>query len=149
MAKTGNFYHHSTINTAVANIGTTFDKAKVHAHRVHYNPSSLDNNAAFQDNIEGFYIRVTNIAGGSAKPIITLRVTCDADGDLPFFPDTDGEVALGVTTTNSGVSVYEFKLPLFTPFFDISTLQPDRFFVFIKIDQGTCTLANSMIVWSE
>ncbi len=149
MPKFGRFNHNSNVTQVVNNVGTSFDKAKVHVHSLLDNTSSLDQGQSFQDKIEGFYIRVTNIAGGSATPTVTLRATCDADGDLTFFPDTAGQLALGLTTTNSGVSVYEFKLPLFTPLFDLYSVDLDKIYIFIKIDQGTCTLANSSIVWVE
>tara|TARA_R100001510_G_C7644508_1_gene201942 strand:- start:676 stop:1167 length:492 start_codon:yes stop_codon:yes gene_type:complete len=149
MPKFGRFNHNSNVTQVVNNVGTSFDKAKVHVHSLLDNTSSLDQGQAYQDKVEGFYIRVTNIAGGSATPTITLRATCDADGDLTFFPDTAGELALGLTTTNSGVAVYEFKLPLFTPLFDLYSVDLDKVYIFIKIDQGTCTLANSSIVWVE
>ena len=143
MAKFGKYYHSSTITNNVASISTSFDKAKVHTHSLLNNESDLNAGQRFRGFIEGFYIRVTNITGGSATPTITLRVSCDSDGDYSFFPDTDGELALGLTTTNSGVAVYQFQLPL-QQFFN-----SDELYVFIKIDQGTCTLANSCIVWSE
>lgn len=143
MPKFGKFYHSSTVTDNVASIGTSFDKTKIHTHSLNENTSSLNDGQRFRGFIEGFYIRVTNIAGGSATPTVTLRVSCDADGDYSFFPDTEGELALGVTTSSSGVAVYEFKLPL-QQFFN-----SDELYVFIKIDQGTCTLANSCIVWSE
>jgi hypothetical protein len=141
MAKFGKYYHSSTITSNVASIGTSFDKTKVHTHQLL--DSDLIAEQRFRGFVEGFYIRVTNITGGSATPTVTLRVSCDADGDYSFFPDTDGELALGLTTTNSGVAVYQFQLPL-QQFFN-----SDELYVFIKIDQGTCTLANSCIVWSE
>lgn len=143
MAKFGKYYHSSTITSNVASIGTSFDKAKVHTHQLLNDDTDLTAGQRFRGFVEGFYIRVTNIAGGSATPTVTLRVSCDSDGDYSFFPDTDGELALGLTTTNSGVAVYQFQLPL-QQFFN-----SDELYVFIKIDQGTCTLANSCIVWSE
>jgi len=143
MAKFGKYYHSSTITSNVASIGTLFDKAKVHTHSLLNNELDLNAGQRFRGFVEGFYIRVTNITGGSATPTVTLRVSCDSDGDYSFFPDTDGELALGLTTTNSGVAVYQFQLPL-QQFFN-----SDELYVFIKIDQGTCTLANSCIVWSE
>ena len=143
MPKFGKYYHSSTVTSNVASIGTSFDKTKVHTHSLLDNASSLTGGQGFKGFVEGFYIRVTNIAGGSSTPTVTLRVACDAGGDYSFFPDTDGELALGLTDTASGVAVYQFQLPL-KQFFDT-----DELYVFIKIDQGTCTLANSCIVWSE
>jgi hypothetical protein len=39
MAKTGNFYHGSTITSNVAAIGTTFDVTKFHEHDLYDRPS--------------------------------------------------------------------------------------------------------------
>ena len=143
MPKFGKYYHSSTVTSNVADIGTAFDKTKVHTHSLLNDSTDLNAGQRFRGFVEGFYIRVTNIAGGSSTPTVTLRVACDAGGDYSFFPDTDGELALGLTDTASGVAVYQFQLPL-QQFFGT-----DKLYVFIKIDQGSCTLANSCIVWSE
>jgi len=142
MAKTGNFYHSNIVTQNVAAIGTAFDKTKVHLHEM-FGAETISTNGTFLNRVESIYVRVTNIAGGSATPSVTLRISCDSDGDYTFFPDTEGELALGLTTTTSGVAVFEFKLPI-KHFFN-----SDQFYLFIKIDQGTCTLANSCITWSE
>ena len=138
MAKTGNFYHGSTITSNVAAIGTTFDVTKFHEHDLYDRPSQ---GQRYLGKVEGLYVRVTNIAGGAAK--ITARITCDPTGDFTFFPDTEADIAVGLTTATTGTCAYEFKLPL-KQFFDT-----DKVFVFIKCDAGTVTLANSCIVWSE
>ena len=141
MAKTGNFYHSSTVTSNVASNGTSFDVAKFHEHDL-----GLDGNLAYQGSVffgyvEGLYVRVTDIAGGAKT--ITARITCDPTGDFSFFPDTDADIAVGLTTATTGVVAYEFKLPM-NQFFGT-----DDAYVFIKVDAGTVTLANSCIVWSE
>ena len=141
MAKTGNFYHSSTVTLNRASVGTTFDVLKFHEHDL-----GLDGNLAYQGTaflgyVEGLYVRVTAIAGGAKT--ITARITCDPAGDFSFFPDTDADIAVGLTTTTTGVAAYEFKLPL-KQFFGT-----EKLYVFIKVDAGTVTLANSCIVWSE
>ena len=141
MAKTGNFYHSSTVTLNRASVGTTFDVLKFHEHDL-----GLDGNLAYQGSaffgyVEGLYVRVTAIAGGAKT--ITARITCDPAGDFSFFPDTDADIAVGLTTTTTGVAAYEFKLPL-KQFFGT-----EKLYVFIKVDAGTVTLANSCITWSE
>jgi len=141
MAKTGNFYHSSTVTSNVAANGTAFDVTKFHEHDL-----GLDGNLAYQGSaffgyVEGLYVRVTAIAGGAAK--ITARITCDSAGDYTFFPDTEADIAVGLTTATTGTCAYEFKLPL-RQFFGT-----EKLYVFIKVDAGTVTLANSCIVWSE
>jgi len=144
MAKTGKYYNPSTISSDVAGIGTSFDKTKFHLHNLNdMLPVPFNNPGQFKGFIESLYVRVTNIAGGSAAPKITARLCCDADGDFTFLPDTEATLALGLTGTASGVCAYEFKLPL-NQFFGT-----DEVYLFIKIDQGTCTLANSCVIWSQ
>jgi hypothetical protein len=142
MAKTGNFYHSSAVTGDVTLIGNSFNKAKFHLHNL-LEAETIDTSGSFLNKVEGFYVHVKTIAGGSATPTITARLCCDSDGDLTFFPDTAGQLAIGLTTATSGFAAFEFKLP-FKHF-----ANTDQVYLFIKIDQGTCTLANSYIVWSE
>jgi hypothetical protein len=142
MAKVGNYYHGSIVTQNVASIGTSFDKTKYHLHDL-FRAEGINTSGRFLNKVESVYVRVTNIVGGSATPTLTMRISLDADGDYTFFPDTAGQIAVGLTTTTSGVAVYEFKLPV-VHFFGSSD-----FYLFVKIDQGTCTLANSAIMWSE
>ena len=137
MAKTGKFYHGSTISSNVAAIGTSFDVAKFHEHDLYDKPSQGTGYLGF---VEGLYVRVTAISGASK---ITARITCDPTGDFTFFPDTEATLAVGLTTATTGTCAYEFKLPL-KQFFGT-----DKLYVFIKTDAGSVTLANSCIVWSE
>lgn len=144
MAKVGKYYNASTITSTVAANGTSFDKTKFHLHNLNSMLTPPFNGPGqFKGFIEGLYVRVTNIAGGSAAPKITARLCCDANGDFTFLPDTEATLALGLTGTALGVCAYEFKLPL-NQFFST-----DEVYLFIKIDQGTCTLENSCIIWSE
>jgi len=135
MAKVGQFTHGSTITSDVAAIGTTFDVAKFHLHQL------TIPNTQFTNQIEGLYVRVTNIAGGATK--ITARLCCDPNGDYTFLPDTEATIAIGLTTATTGGAAWEFGLPL-KQFFGTSEV-----YLFIKTDAGTVTLANSCIVWKE
>lgn len=141
MGKTGHYYHGSTVTDAQAGIGTSFNLAKAQHHVLLATPTT--SNPPFMSMINGVYVRVTNIAGGSATPKITIRLCCDATGDYTALPDTEALLALGLTTNTSGVGVLQFDLPL-KQFFGTSDI-----YLFIKIDQGTCTLAQSCITWSE
>jgi hypothetical protein len=141
MAKVGKFYNSSTITSNVASIGTSFDVLKFHKHELNSMLPVPFNDGVFKGFVEGLYVRVTAIAGGAKT--ITARITCDPAGDFSFFPDTEADIAVGLTTTTTGVVAYEFKLPL-NQFFGT-----DDVYVFIKVDAGTVTLANSCIVWSE
>lgn len=135
MPKVGQFTHGSTISSNVASVGTSFDVTKFHLHQL------TIPNTQFTNPIEGLYVRVTDIAGGAKT--ITARLCCDAGGDFTFLPDTEAEIAIGLTTATTGVAAWEFGIPL-KQFFATSEV-----YLFIKVDAGTVTLANSCIVWKE
>ena len=134
MAKVGKFTHGNTVTAPIAGIGTTYDKLKYHYH-------PLLKQGQFASIVDGLYVRVTDIAGGCTK--ITARLCCDVDGDYTFLPDTEAELSIGLTTATTGVAAWDFGLPL-KQFFGNSDV-----YLFIKTDVGTCTLANSCIVWEE
>ena len=138
MAKVGSYIFGSTVTSNVAAIGTSFDTAKFHLHKLLANPNGED--VPFTNEVDGLYVRVTNISG-AAK--ITARLCCDPDGDFTFLPDTEATLAIGLTTATTGVAVWDFGLPL-KQFFGSSDV-----YLFIKTDAGTVTLANSCIVWRE
>ena len=132
-------YHSSTVTTDVASIDTSFATAKVHQHTL----TAIVPGTKFQSEVNGVYVRVKSITSPSATPTLTIRICCDADGDYTFLPDTQAELALGLTTNTTGVSVLQFDLPM-AQFFNTDTV-----YLFVKIDQGTCTLDASCITWSE
>lgn len=138
MAKVGSFIFGSTISSNVAAIGTTYDVTKFHLHKL---LEGRSDQTQFTNEVDGLYVRVTNIAGGAAK--ITARLCCDPDGDFTFLPDTEAELSIGLTTATTGVAVWDFGLPL-KQFFGTSDV-----YLFIKCDAGTVTLANSCVVWRE
>lgn len=142
MAKIGKYYHGSTVVQDKTTVGTSFDKTKGHEH-ILLPSQPINTSGAFCSMIHGVYVRVKDIESGSTTPTITIRLCCDADGDYTFLPDTKAELALGLTTNTSGVGVVQFDLPL-KHYFGDSTV-----YVFIKIDQGTCTFEASCLTWSE
>lgn len=135
MGKAGRYYHGSTVTEDVAAIGTSYDKDKYHTHVL--TPGQ------FTSIINGVYVRIKTIAGGSATPKITMRLSCDSGGDYTFLPDTEATVAIGLSTSTVGVCAWQFDLPV-KQFFGTGTV-----YLHIKIDQGTCTLDASCITWSE
>lgn len=145
MAKTGQFFHSSTITTDVAGVGTSYDATKVHAHPL-YNSETISTGTRFKGRIETIIVRVKAMSGGGGPTLptsISVSGACDADGDYIWFPDTSAQIATGVTTSTVGSVVYEYKLPI-RHFFDSNTV-----YLFFKTNNGTCTVDASCIVWSE
>lgn len=152
MGKVGTYYHSSLNSTAIAAVGTTYDAAKFHLHNLipaSEEPSSFPprfpgrtRTIKFASKIEGLHVRVTNIAGGATKLI--CRITEDAGGDVPLVPDTEATISLGITAATTGMVAYKVGIPLF----GIVTADSE-FWVWVKTDSGTVTLANSLLTWSE
>jgi|TARA_R100001163_G_scaffold65138_1_gene61293 hypothetical protein len=133
----------STVTENVTGITDTFQVTKYHKHDLTIIGNEIGASERFFGRIEGFYVRVTNLSGVSSTPKLTLRACCDPQGDYTFYPDTEGQLAIGLTTTNTGTAAYEFRLPL-QQFFDTGDI-----YLFVKLDQGTCTLSNSCVTWSN
>jgi hypothetical protein len=152
MGKVGTYFHDSLNVTPVASIGTTFDVTKFHLHDLIPDqtfPNSAPNRfpgvtrkTLFNNRIEGLHVRVTSIAGGAAK--LTCRITADAAGDFTLMPDVEAAIALGITTATSGCVAYDIGIP----FFGIVNAD-SKFYLWVKTDAGTVTLAQSCITWSE
>ena len=151
MGKVGTYYHSSLNATAVAAVGTSYDAAKFHLHTLI--PDVVEPNSSpprlpgrtrrqkFASKIEGLHVRVTNIVG-AAK--LTCRITEDSGGNIPLVPDTEATISLGITAGTPGMVAYQVGIPLF------GIVTPDsEFWVWVKTDAGTVTLADSLITWSE
>lgn len=145
MAKTGNYFHQSLVTDVIGGIGTSFDKTKAHEHNMITNsvPPNPSKSPPFLGFIQSIHFRVGNIVGGSATPTITFRLCCDSNGDLSVVPDTEVTLAIGLTDTNSGVGAAQIQIP------NLDFLQTGIYFLIPKIDQGTCDLTASCLMWQE
>lgn len=132
-------YDDSIVETVVDAINNTFSTSKVHRHELS-KKESIPTFGSFRSSIQSLYIHVDTLAGTSDKPLITLKATTDSDGDKIWFPDTNAEIAKGITTTTKGTAVYKFQLP-------ISIMCSDDVFLFLKLDQGSCRLVKTIIIW--
>ena len=138
MAKTGNFNHPSTNTTTVTGVGATFAVARVHKHTLlATDPIS---SAKFVNKIEGIYVRFNTLGGGGTT--LWCKGTFDAAGDDVWYPDTEGTLALGVTTATKGVAVFEFKLP-------VHIEVGSDVYLFFKMMTGSCVVDKTTITWSE
>jgi|5_EtaG_2_1085323.scaffolds.fasta_scaffold197128_2 hypothetical protein len=133
----------SVVTQHVANIGTSYDVAKYHKHDLTIKTSAdeLSFNESFFGEVAGFYVYVDTMNGVSSKPTLTLKVTMDEQGDYSFFPSTEAEIDIGITTSTKGSAVYEFKLPMKQLF------KTGDVWMFIKLDQGNCRLTDTIVVW--
>ena len=152
MGKVGTYFHDSLNVTSVTSVGTAFDVTKFHLHDLIPDqtfPNSAPNRlpgvtrkTLFNNRIEGLHVRVTSIAASAAK--LTCRITADAAGDFTLMPDTEATISTGITTSTSGCVAYSIGIP----FFGIVN-SDSKFYLWVKTDTGTVTLAQSCITWSE
>ena len=142
MPKTGSFLHDSFVVTDVAAVGNAFDVTKFHEHDLYADTSGKGR--IFADRVESVIVRVKTLAGSPAPTKIIIRCCFDATGDYTWLPDTEALISTGLTTTTSGCTAFEYKLPIKNVINNDSTV-----YLFFKTDNGTCTVDASCITWSE
>lgn len=140
MAKVGSFLHDSFVVDDVAGINTSFAVARVHVHNL-YADTYISGNQ-FKDRIESIIVRLKTIAGGAAK--VTVRLCMDANGDFTIVPDTEADLAFGVTTADSACAAFYYGAPIKNVVGNNDTL-----YLFVKVDAGTAVLDASCVTWSE
>ena len=137
MAKTGNFNHPSTNTTTVTGITTTYGVGRVHKHTLlATDPIS---SAKYVNTIEGIYVRINSISGATS---LTCQGSFDAAGDDIWFPNTEGELAIGVTTATKGAAVFKFQIP-------VHIEVGSDVYLFFKMGTGSCVVDKTTITWSE
>lgn len=139
--KTGHKDHPSIVDTDIPAIAQNFDNSKYHKHTLAV-PEQLETTGKFLGRPMSIIVRCTGLGGSNTT--LTVKGTWDAAGDHVWFPDTDGTIALGVTTTTTGSAVFEFRLPVQSKF-DNS----DIYFFFKVNGSGSIGIDYSQIVWSE
>lgn len=125
----------SSVTSDQASIGTSFSTSKVHAHVLPSKGNAGDE--TFRATLKTLRIGLSSI---SSAAVVTVKVCEDADGDVIIVPDTEADISLGITTVASGAVVYDIDAPIWT-------LSGSTLYVFIKVDAGTVTMANSQITW--
>jgi len=140
MPKVGSFLHDSFVVDDVAGVNTAFNTARVHIHNL-YADTYISGNQ-FKDRIESIIVRLKTIAGGAAK--VTVRLCMDAAGDFTIVPDTEAELAFGITTADSACAAILYGAPVKNV-----VGNNDSFYLFVKVDAGTAVLDASCVTWSE
>jgi hypothetical protein len=85
--------------------------------------------------IRTIYIKLDTLAGLSATPTLTVRLTRDANGNDTMVGDTTASISLGVTTATEGAITIAVNFAYGHN--DVSGLLDDNLFCFWKLDQGT------------
>lgn len=134
MAKSGKFIHNSAhaINIAATN---AYAVARSHA---------LTNLGGGTGGLTGpkrsyilrtLYIELDDLAGLSASPTLTVRLTRDVDGDITMVGDVTASISLGVTTATDGSVTIAIDFAYSHN--DVNGTTNDTLHCFWKLDQGT------------
>jgi hypothetical protein len=131
MAKTGKFLTNSAHSV---NIAATNAYAVARSHLLtDLGGTGLVPNRAYI--LRTLYIQLDSLAGLSASPTLTVRLTRDAAGDTTIVGDVTASISLGITAaTNGSITV---AIDFAYSHNDQSNLTVDDLHCFWKLDQGT------------
>lgn len=129
MSELRTLYAHD--ETDVATVGTSFNTAKK-------STLSVDTNyhQTFYGNFQGIYLKLKSISSATK---LTMRICVDAAGDDIIIPDTEADIAVGITTANIGAAVFGVDLDVFT--------ESETYHVFYKVDAGTVTVDKCTLTY--
>ena len=132
MAKTGRFINNSahTVNIAVTN---AYAVARSH------NLTNIGTSTADRPNrayvLKTLYVKMDSLAGLSATPTLTVRLTRDANGNDTMVGDVTAAISLGVTTATEGAITVQIDFDYSHN--DAAGTLNDTLHLFWKLDQGT------------
>ena len=92
----------------------------------------IDFRAVYAAHLEGIWVRLTDISGAGVTKV-TIKVTSDEAGDIIIIPDTEAEIARGLTTTNSGYGVFKV---------DLDYINGEAMYFFCKVNTGSATISR-------
>ena len=101
MAATGSFFHNSA---HAVNIAATNAYAAARSHNLTNLGGGTGGLTASKRRymLRTLYIKLDDLAGLSATPTLTVRLTRDANGNDTIVGDTTASISLGVTTATEG-----------------------------------------------
>jgi len=84
------------------------------------------------------YIKLDTLAGLSATPTLTVRLTRDVNGDDTVVGDVTASISLGVTTATEGAVTV--AIDFVYSHNDVTGVLLDNLHCFWKLDQGTANV---------
>jgi hypothetical protein len=143
MAKVGSFLHNSA---HAVNIAATNTYAVTRAHNLVNlgGKSSVVQRAYF---LRTLYIELDSLAGLSATPTLTVRLTRDAAGDATMVGDVTASISLGVTDATDGSITIAIDFAYSHN--DVNPVTVDNLHCFWKLDQGTGNVRRIELLTEE
>lgn len=144
MAKVGSFIKNSA---HAVNIAATNAYAVARSHNLN-NLCTLPNGISLRSYfLKTLYIKLDNLAGLSATPTLTVRLTRDANGDDTIVGDVTAAISLGVTTATEGAITIQIDFAYSHN--DISGQTIDNLYCFWRLDQGTGNVRRIELLTEE
>jgi hypothetical protein len=92
----------------------------------------IDFRDVYAAHLEGIWVRLTGISDAGVTKV-TIKVTSDQEGDIIIIPDTEAEIARGLTTTNSGYGVFKV---------DLDYINGEAMYFFCKVNTGSAIISS-------
>jgi hypothetical protein len=137
--------HHSPV-VGTQPVNNNFQLACVHAHNLNADlPPRAQASQNFFGIVDSIQVVLDTLAGAPSPTKVTIRLCEDAGGDITIIPDTEADLALGLTTATIGCAVFKAQTLIRQ---DLGTAN-GTLFLFVKVDQGTARFLGSEIFWQE
>lgn len=146
MAKSGKFIHNSAhaINIAAT---TAYDAARSHT-LTNLGGGTGGLTASKRAYIlRTLYVKLDTLAGLSATPTLTMRLTRDATGNDTIVGDVTASISVGVTTATEGAATVAIDFAYSHN--DVSGTTNDTLYLFWKLDQGTANVRRVELTTEE
>ena len=135
MAKTGHFLHNSA---HAVNIAATTAYAAARSHDITNLGTAGGGIVNRLYYLRTLYVKLDTLAGLSATPTLTVRLTRDANGNDTVVGDVTASISLGVTTATEGAVTV--AIDFVYSHNDVSGVLIDNLHCFWKLDQGTANV---------
>ena len=128
MPKVGSFIHNSA---HAVNIAATNAYAAARSHNI-TDIAGPSDRAYF---LRTLYVKLDTLAGLSATPTLTVRLTRDSTGNDTVVGDVTATISLGVTTATEGAITVAIDFAYSHN--DVTGAVVNNLWLFWKLDQGT------------
>lgn len=146
MAATGSFFHNSA---HAVNIAATNAYAAARSHNLTNLGGGTGGLTASKRRymLRTLYVKLDTLAGLSATPTLTVRLTRDSAGNDTIVGDTTASISLGVTTATEGAVTIAIDFAYGHN--DVSGVTIDNLYLFWKLDQGTANVRRIELTTEE
>lgn len=141
MAKVGSYFYNSA---HAVNIAATNAYAAARSHSV---TGLTGGSAGNRFMLRTMYVKLDTLAGLSAKPTLTMRLTRDAAGNDTVVGDVTASISLGVTTATEGAVTVAIDFAYGHN--AVTGTVVDNLYLFWKLDQGTAQVRRIELLTQE